>query len=229
MVSQKWRVDNFEGTALEYITYLESLLLTTANYSPPSRAAQPSPPSSPSPSPSDLPDEAIDTSVGDETHTDLLKFIQYEPLTCSGKRKRGRWEKEMNKVISEMTTDSLGSKRAKTGLSSEADIIKALDIMIYGKPRTNLITDLVTSKVTTMDRRSNILQILDDFAEITTALGVTKSFAGQMCRFRRFLSVSLCCVALHNGTDPELLDEFMKKHISNSSEKNLNRLRNAAL
>jgi hypothetical protein len=47
--------------------------------------------------------------------------------------------------------------------------------------------------------------------------------------FRVFVFVSLCCVALHNGTDQGLVDQIMQKCVSESSEKNLARLRNGAL
>ncbi|KAL5351011.1 hypothetical protein ACLOAV_004585 [Pseudogymnoascus australis] len=122
----------------------------------------------------------------------------------------------------------MSSRRANIGLSSEADIIKALDIMIEGKPRTNSIaitTPLHGPLIT-------VQQLLVDFDRITADLESVKAFFAQICSFRHFLLASICCVVLHKNSDEaslKMVNEIMRRKITNASDKSLARLRKGAL
>lgn len=245
MVSGRKLYPDFQGTDVEYIDYLEAIILSDATRYPSaiplpplrrsatSRPSAPSPP--PSPSPSSLRDEAIENSDGDKTDN-VLEFIPYEPKAQTSFRpaknngETGIWRHRKNRELDDIIKDTgkgWALRRAELGLSCEAGIIKALDFMIHGRPRTQLLPGPVSK---TLHHQSDpVLQLLDTFATGTVALDCDKEFTTQIAYFRGFLYVSLCCVALHNGTDKDLVDQNMKLYITDASESHLVRLRNGAL
>jgi hypothetical protein len=104
-----------------------------------------------------------------------------------------------------------------------------LDIMIHGKPRTEDRNPISLPSHHSLNR---VQQILDDFDTATVALEKEKAFIGQMGHFRQFLLASLCCVVLHKSHDTdtiEMVNEIMRRRVSDTSEKNLARLRKGAL
>ncbi|OBT59274.1 hypothetical protein VE04_00369 [Pseudogymnoascus sp. 24MN13] len=215
----------------------------TTNHSPP-----PSPPSevrelttnrsSPSLSRSEVRDEAIDGSDGDEVLFDTLEIILYNPSQDSShnpakKRQRiqTRWEHEMDGMLSDIPKSKDWSpKRESVGLASSAKILVALDVIIHGRgPQMDLNTGQTDLSVVCYDRSNAILQLLNTFAITTAALQIETTFTRQTYRFRVFVFVSLCCVALHHGVEKRFVEEAMQKCVSDSCGKNLTRLRNGAL
>lgn len=226
METRIWQINEFQGTTLEYINYLETLVLHLSNGSPPClpclpRSSPPSPPSSPSLAPSDEHDEAIDSC-------DSFRFIPFnqKSIPPTTQSEQPRWEREIDKAVSVMTTKGWLSRRSEVGLSSEADIIKALDVMIHGKPQAEVFAIERSAQYRPL---SSVIDLVRAFDTTTAALGIEKEFMKQMYNFRQFLSISLCCVALYNGEKRELVDKVMMENVSKSSEKNLARLRNGAI
>jgi hypothetical protein len=250
MASQKRRF-NFQGSDQEYIAYLESLLLDVRDayraplsqpYQPsrPSPASPPSPPFSPSLSPTDVGDEVIDNFKGDDVSTNSLKLVWYQPPKdeaphCSkrgAKRKRPEpdWERVMDKMVSEIAAKDWSSRRREVGLSTDTGIIAALDWIIYGARSQGDTVATKTDPSVSLYRPSDaVLHLMSAFATTTAALEVETTFTSQMFSFRVFVFVSLCCVAIHNGAKLEHINEIMRKCVSDSSEKNLTRLRKGAL
>jgi hypothetical protein len=180
--------------------------------------------------------DTIDSSDGDEALSDTLKIIPYNPsqncLSYNPAKKRQRiqpqWLREMDDMLSDIpNARDWSSKRESVGLSSPAKFLVALDLIIHGKD-PQIDVDIGPTDVCD-DRPNAILKLLNTFAVTTAALQIETTFTRQICRFRVFVFVSLCCVAQHHGMEKRFVEEAMKKCISDSSEKNLARLRNGAL
>lgn len=225
MNSRARRIHNFRGNDQEYITYLESLVL---------RVTPPSPPYS------DVRDEAIDSSDSDANNP--LVIIEYQPgypvedeqrLPIHAEKKKRpapRWEKEIDEMIGDIPPQDWSLRRKTVGISSEASIFVALDILIHGvKPQRGQMGEEADTLMANDYASDSVLHLLDTFALATASLQVHEAFTTQVLNFRVFVFVSLCCVALHNGAEQELVDKIMQKCVSDSCQKNLTRLRNGAL
>ncbi|KFY99052.1 hypothetical protein V498_01026 [Pseudogymnoascus sp. VKM F-4517 (FW-2822)] len=184
-------------------------------------------------------DEAIDSSEGDEVLSDTLEIILYNPsqdcLSHNPAKKRQRiqtrWEHEMDGMLSDIpNAKDWSPKRKSVGLASSAKILVALDVIIHGRgPQMDLNTGQTDLSVVCYDRSNAVLQLLNTFAITTAALQIETTFTRQIYRFRVFVFVSLCCVALHHGVEKKFVEEAMQRCVSDSCGKNLTRLRNGAL
>ena len=102
--------------------------------------------------------------------------------------------------------------------------------MIIGtRRRTDLTVTAGDVSVAGYDSSNAILQLLNAFANTTEMLKVEAAFTTQVYNFRVFVFVSLCCVALYYNANPSVVDDIMRKCISDSHWRNLARLRNGAL
>ncbi len=136
----------------------------------------------------------------------------------------------MDEMISDMNTEDWPSRRRTVGLSSETEILVALDMMIHGtKSQIQLTASEGNLPMGCHHPSKPVLQLLNAFATTTANLQTQARFTKQTVFFREFVFVSLCCVALHNGAEQKLVNQIMQKCISDSSEKNLALLRNGAL
>ena len=87
--------------------------------------------------------------------------------------------------------------------------------MIIGTaPRTELTDTEGDLSAACYDSSSAILQLLNAFANTTAVLGIEEAFTTQVYNFRVFVFVSLCCVALYHNVDPSVVDDIMRKCIS---------------
>lgn len=221
------RIDDFCGTDTEYIDYLESKICQlTATESPPS------------PVRSVVPEDAINDCDSDEHPTPSITFIEYDPhidrldhrsQSQAPKRQRiqPRWEREMDEMLRDFPdAGNWASKREEVGLTSSDNILKALDILIHGKESQAEAAPIeANSSIISADRVS---QLLNNFAVSTAALQIDQAFTTQIYHFRMFIFVSLCCVALDQRVDGDLVEEVMAKCVSGSSAKNLSKLRSGA-
>jgi len=223
-MTSRSRIGNFPGTDSEYIAYLESIVRQAI----PTHAL-PSPPRSVERS------EASNDCDGDEAGPNSIKFISYEPEpepyndnSRSAKRQRTqlRWMGEMDSMLDDLSVSDWSSERKRVGLASSAEILTALDIVIGNKPRSELA---VCNTVACYDTSNTVLQLLDTFGSATAALRVGKTFATQIYLFHELVFVSTCSVALNHGVDQDKVDEIMRKHISCTDGRNLDRLRSGAL
>lgn len=224
MTSQR-RIDDFRGTDSEYIAYLESIVRQAiATQHPP-----------PSPSRSAVRREASNDSDGEEAPRNSIEFIPYEPETDGddsrpAKKQRGqpRWEHEMDNMLHDLNDPDWSSVRKAVGLSSSNDILAAFDILIGTKSSIERPTNTDTSLVC-YDASNAVLQLLDAMGSATSELKIRKKFARQIYLFHKFVFVSTCSVALYYGVDPDKVDEIMRRHISDTDGRNLDRLRSGAL
>ncbi len=225
MISQR-RIDGFVGTDHEYIAYLESKYLELKAQS---SIAHPGPPSPP---------PSFD---GDND----FKIFRYEPCSSTQgssqpprpakkQRTQERWqdrlEEEMDAMLRDINNEDLALRRKRVGLSLSSDILMALDLIVDGKtPRTERVTSDTNISVVCYNPSNAIVQLLDSFAVGTAALGIETAFLAQVYHFRILVLVSSCCVALDRGVPMIVVEDIMRKCVSESTAKNLSRLRGGAL
>ncbi|CZT13617.1 uncharacterized protein RAG0_17119 [Rhynchosporium agropyri] len=222
------RINNFCGTDAEYIEYLESKVCQLSAIESP-----------PSPARSVVREDAINNCDSGKHPTTTLAFIEYDPHTDgidrpsqspASKRQRTqpRWEREMDEMLRDFPdTRNWASKRKEVGLTSADSILRAFDILIHGK-ESQTEAALIEANFS-MFSADRVLQLLNNFAVGTAALQIDQTFTTQIYHFRVFVFVSLCCVALHQCVDTNLVEEVMAKCVSASSAKNLSKLRSGAL
>ena len=223
-MNRRRRIDNFQGTDIEYIGYLESKVAQLSNL-------RPAPDSPPSPTPSH-------EGVNEESDNDAaVTFIEFDPSTLPrlAKRRRTtslRWRIEMGEMlreISDMRDWSL--KRASVGLSSSSDLLSAFDMIIHGTvvPRGPAPEPGADFCLVSHEPDSPTLRLLSSYAKATATLRIGKTFMSQIVGFRVLVFVSICCVSLYHGVEKSLIDQVMRECISDSDDKNLDRLRSGAL
>jgi hypothetical protein len=136
----------------------------------------------------------------------------------------------MLKDISDTKDWSL--KRASVGLLSSTDLLSAFDMIIHNTvspPKPALTNTDVDFSLVCSEPDNAALRLLSSYAKVTAILKIGKAFMAQIVDFRVLVFVSICCVLLHHGVTKGLIDQVMRQSISNSGDKNLDRLRSAAL
>lgn len=212
MTSQK-RIGNFLGTDSDYIAYLESIIHQAIPMH-----ALPSPPCSS--------DKAGPSSIGFISYEPELYNDNLRPRPAKRQRTQPRWKHEMDGMLHDLKISDWSSEREKVGLASSAEILTAFDILIATKPSMGLA---VCTTVACYDTSNAVLQLLETFGSATAALKVGKTFAKQIYLFHELIFVSTCSVALQHGANQDEVDEIMRRHISSTDGKNLDRLRSGAL
>lgn len=255
MIPQKWLIDGFQGTMIEYILYLENKVL---NRIPPilplsdahnpnrnklqishykhidgepaqSRPAQSRKRKRSQPSEPSTPPETPDTSETPETPEPSQTSEPPEPSEVQPVQPAPRWQSSMDMMIESMAAENVLSRRKAIGLSSQAEIIEALNILIHGNQGKDISNHNTTPSDDSFSSLNPTLQLLNTFAVTTDCLRIQTSFIEQIYHFRMLIFVSICCVAIYDGADEELIHTVMKKCVSNSGKKNLRRIRKGAL
>jgi hypothetical protein len=132
----------------------------------------------------------------------------------------------MDAMLSDINGHDLVSRRKSVRLSSSSDILLALDLIVDGKtPRTELVASDTNLSVVCYDSYHALAQRLNSFAIGTAALGIEKTLLAQVYHFRMLVLVSACCVALDRAVPMRVIEDVMRKCVSDTTEKNLSRLR----
>jgi hypothetical protein len=213
------KIDDFIGTDSEYIVYLERKVRHLIAH-----------PGSLSPPPSFDGNNDFDIIEYDPVSSTQDASKSLRPAKRQRTQDKGRWEGEMDAMLRDINDEDLALKRKSVGLSSSPDILMALDLIIDGKrPPTERVANDTHLSVVCYDPSNIVVQLLDSFATRTAALEIDATFTTQIYHFRMLVFISLCCVALKRGVAMSVIENIMQKCVSDSTGKNLSRLRSGAL
>lgn len=201
MITQQ-RIDNFQGTLPEYVTYLENKVKQlTRVHSPPSPES-------------------------DTVFIQCDSEIFARP-TKKARKPKPRWQVEMDGMLCDIPkAKEWSSKRAAVGLSSWIEILDAFDIIIDGAMRSAAPVAVESDRsIVRFEPADAFMRLLNRYANAVAVLDIRKRFTKQIVHFCQLVFVSLCCVLVYNGMDTSLVDDVMKIWIGPSDPKNLDVLR----
>lgn len=258
-MGKRGRVDGFEGTDVQYISYLEDRLSESRRFLallhqphqsvtlprqsvtipphqsitlPPRQSITLPCPPSPLPSPPSSPSPNPTESNVNES----VQFITVDPTTALPPSKRvcnenARWRKELNIFISSIPkADAWEKTRKEFGFVSVEQNHLAIDILLKGVGEyTDLRGPSPSSGVDDPVQNRELLQRARAYAYLTKIVQERGAFTKMLGLFQELVLVSLCVVMAHNGVPTDSVDSVMKVCISESSWGTLKKLRLGSL
>ncbi|KAL2048952.1 hypothetical protein ABVK25_010805 [Lepraria finkii] len=167
----------------------------------------------------------------------ILQFIQYELPAADAVRRpiRPRWMQEADILLAEIPVATEWVKTWEDcGISSRHHNHNAI-ATVLGTPTTpdnragNLSSAFTTLDCQGRNFRENLITYATRYGEIVRSSEATAKLATNMAAFQQLVFVSLCVILEDRGIDTSIVDGIMRTCISDSSSKNLRRLRSGAL
>ena len=245
---QRQQKDRSNGSEQDYIFYLESRLKLLEDHHRGCKlntskvTLLQSPPASPDDSGEE---SASDTeSVPAESsypttvsHESNLEFVHFKLPTADAVQRpiRPRWMEEADILLSEIpeATEWLKTWEDR-GISSHHHNQNAIATVLGTPPTPDSMTGALSSAFTTLNcegrnSRENLITYATRYAKIVRSSEAKAKLAINMAAFQQLVFVSLCVTLEHRGIDTSTVDNIMRTCISNSTSKNLKRLRSGAL
>lgn len=174
------------------------------------------------------------TSVSNKSN---LEFIHYElPAADAVQRPtRPRWMQEADILLNEIPKATEWVKTWEDrGFSSRHHNQNAIATVLGTPPTPDSRAGALSSAFTTLNCqgrnfRENLITYATRYAEIVRSSEATAKLATNMAAFQQLVFVSLCVILENRGIDISIVDDIMRTCISDSSSKNLKRLRSGAL
>lgn len=172
------------------------------------------------------------------TNEPTIGFIHYElPMAEKVVQRplRHRWMHEADILLKEIPEATTWvEKWEKRGLSHKFHYHNAVGTVLGTPPTAESRFDAMSSATAILDNhdcnvRENLLASVSRYAETVKSSGAAVREAAHIAAFQELVFVSLCVILLDHGVETAMVDEIMRICVSDSSERNLRRLRLGAL
>lgn len=217
------RLFPFKGSDAEYIKYLESMLLEVRY--PGNSSSRPS-----------CHQIALTPSSGQSNFINLSKET-FPQKSSQGKlskppQKVAQWELELQRFLSSVpSAQNWNDARAITGFATEDRNKLAIQIML-GRPASSVpsfnFQDPDAPSLLPMDEEDLITRGCDYGRFVVRSVDDGK-FAVRVAKYQRLIFVCYCTVLIYVGNSKETVNWMMRRFISDTDDKNLERHRSGCL
>ncbi|KAB8213093.1 hypothetical protein BDV33DRAFT_82743 [Aspergillus novoparasiticus] len=220
------RLFNFEGNDSEYIKYLELRLLEVQSLIPSSPSSSSKPRSS-----------SLEPSKARESRFINLSVEKFNSNprkgTLRSRTKPAQWERELSKFLSSLPEpDKWHHARKIAGFPTNERNKLAIQLLL-GRPSTSAQV-LHPSRISECpsllptDNEDLILRGCS-YGNFTIQCEEDGKFAVRVAKYQQLVFISYCAVLLSLGNSRQTIDWMMRRYISDSDNKNLERYRSGSL